>query len=300
LKLETQLRYEHFCISHRKSIAQILALIHRNSLYIPCLEVPITTYCSLRCRNCANLIQYYERPYHVDCDVIIKSVQAICYAVERVDCLRILGGEPFLYPELDKILYEINNMQKVANIVIVTNGTMMLPERVARVIGANKKFKVSISEYCCVETERLSQQLDNYDVYYEIRNIPWKEKASVLYRNYSEKELAYYFKNCPNRFFSLLNGQLHLCPRSAHGNDLGFFRSEPTDFINVLQIPHDEIRTELRRFLRVPRIVACNYCDEPLAQCLKTVVAGEQVGKDEMMKKRRKMMEYNHARRGGL
>ena len=59
------------------------------------LDVVITECCTLKCRNCSNLMQYYKTPANLDADEVISSLSRILKAV-RVERLKILGGEPFV------------------------------------------------------------------------------------------------------------------------------------------------------------------------------------------------------------
>lgn len=45
----------------------------RRKLYLPYLEVVVTTKCSLICRDCGNLMQYYSKPYDLDKDYVMSA-----------------------------------------------------------------------------------------------------------------------------------------------------------------------------------------------------------------------------------
>ncbi len=288
------LRYEHFRLSTSKLHALILSMSSLDRIYLPCLEVPITTFCSLRCRNCSNLIQYYDQPYHVDSEVLLKSVRKIAGAVDKIDCLRILGGEPLLHPSFDKLIYEMNDISNINNIVIITNGTVLLSKNCIDKLKANKKYKISISKYFCSNNiDTLVDQLKKNDIQYEVRIVSWRDKSNVLFHGYNRKQLRMRFKHCPNHFLSLLNEELHLCPRSAHGIDLGFFKGHTNEFIDLSCCADGVLRKRLRMLLSVPYINACNYCDEPLSDKLRIVTPGVQATKKQMMLLKESMKDYN-------
>ena len=73
-------------------------------LWLDSVEIVITTKCNLRCPDCSNLMQYYEKPYHVEKDVIIASMRKLNKCFDWCDHYKILGGESFLYPDLKTIL----------------------------------------------------------------------------------------------------------------------------------------------------------------------------------------------------
>ena len=68
-----QERYRHYRLHYGKGTSFFKAKINRKKIWLDELEVPITTCCSLCCRNCANLLQYYEVPSHVPSEQIIKN-----------------------------------------------------------------------------------------------------------------------------------------------------------------------------------------------------------------------------------
>lgn len=278
-----QLRYEHYCNAHNKCIAFLLAKLYRRKIYFPCLEVPITTLCTLCCKNCSNLMQFYEHPYHIPSTSVISNLSAILKAINGVDCLRILGGEPLLAPELVEILRFCKDNDKIKNIVIVTNGTMTFADECIKLICDNTKFKVLISNYNdnSYKLNELEDQLKNARVQYRKNNIQWKEKANLTYRYKKTKDLKKTFANCPNRFFSLLNNELHICPRSSHGADLGVFAKKRVDYVDLTMATTENLRHRIVSLLKTSYLQACNYCDEDVADSLKVVQPGIQCKRTE-------------------
>ena len=108
-------------------------ILHK--VYFNYVEVPITTKCSLRCKECANLIQYYQNGEFFDYKKIINDIHKLSQVSERIEMLRILGGEPLLHPDLKNIIEEILKNKNIRNIQIVTNGTMIFNENIIREIG---------------------------------------------------------------------------------------------------------------------------------------------------------------------
>ena len=60
------------------------------------IDVVITERCSLKCRSCANLMQYYTRPENSDHDLLFKSVDKLMKCIDSLYEFRILGGDPFM------------------------------------------------------------------------------------------------------------------------------------------------------------------------------------------------------------
>ena len=63
------------------------------------LDLVITEICTRRCRDCSNLMQYYQKPEHISSDAVISDLEKLLNCL-RVQELKILGGEPFANPEV--------------------------------------------------------------------------------------------------------------------------------------------------------------------------------------------------------
>lgn len=60
--------------------------------------------CSLKCRNCTYLMQYYQHPQDIDLVVYKASFDLLVKHVHSVAELRILGGEPFMKRDMGKLI----------------------------------------------------------------------------------------------------------------------------------------------------------------------------------------------------
>ena len=284
-----KLLFEHYFLNHCTMVAILACIKNYNKLFLPCLEVCITTFCTLCCENCSNLMQYYTKPYHVSIKKINNDISIVCNSVDGIDCLRILGGEPLLAPDLAELLEYVSGIEKIKNVVIITNGTMIFSNECLNILSKNRKFKISVSDYRnnSPKLTILSAQLAKENINYSIDKIIWRDKSNIACRNKSYKELKWTYQNCPNYFFSLLNGNLHICPRSSHGADLGIFSPDKDDFICVRDYSgkNGELRKRITKLLNRPFIVACDYCSEEQADRLPVVETAKQCTRDEAHKK---------------
>lgn len=85
-----------------------------NGFYGKCLDVKITNACNGKCGFCIE--KYGYRPGGVSVYRLIEATNAL----EDYQTVLILGGEPFLYPELDKYLEGIKDKKEI---YITTNGS---------------------------------------------------------------------------------------------------------------------------------------------------------------------------------
>ena len=90
-------------------------------LYVKSLDVQITEKCSLGCKDCSNLMQYYSKPRDSDYKTLIKSIDRFMSCVDEIYEFRVLGGDPFMNKEMHKIIKNLSSFQKVKTIAIYTN-----------------------------------------------------------------------------------------------------------------------------------------------------------------------------------
>ncbi len=250
------------------------------------VEVPITTNCTLNCKECCNLIQYYQKPYMIDADKIVKDVDRLSRATQGIRMLRLLGGEPLLHKDLEKILKGIAKNRKIKNIQIVTNGTLLFRDDVIRFMRENKRISVDISNYeeKSVKKEELICQLKENGIEYNTQEdrIFWTASSDFSVRKRTKAELEQCFSKCSMDCINMLNGKLHLCPRSAHGMDLKIISDHPDDYVDLRGTDSiGEIRKKLYVLLNTRYITACDYCDIFRWKELPAVKAAEQITKKE-------------------
>lgn len=263
----------------------------RKDIYFKYLEVPITTKCSLNCKECNNLIQYYQNPQNYEIKKVINDIKRICSVSKQIKKLRILGGEPLVHPELSVILEELKKIDKIKHIEIVTNGTLLFNNKCMSLLKS-PKFSVDISNYgehSRMYTE-LIRQLDRRNIRYytQGKQKDWKAISSCRCRERSTKELQEIFSVCTEDCHSLLDGELHICARSSHGMDLGLIEKCKEDYVCVRKAcGRKELKEQIYTLLNSKQIRACNYCDMFQFDKMETIPSAEQISKkaanDRMM-----------------
>ena len=253
--------------------------------YYEYLEIPITTVCSLKCKHCANLIPYYKKPHDYDINTLTKSINTFLECINNIIYIRILGGEPFLSKNLYKVIKILLKSDKIQRIEIVTNGTIIPHEQNLINILKNKRITVCISEYPMVDYNKLIDFLEKRNINYRLDKMDfWMNYGNVIKRNKTKKELIRQFSNCNHICKSLVNGQLHICPRSSHGTDLQIIKNNEEDYLNLLdkKMSIKEKKEKLNKLLRKKYIIACDYCDFGTKKSTKIKVAEQLKNKPKL------------------
>ena len=67
--------------------------LHPKRIFLRSVDIIITERCSLKCKDCSNLMQYYEQPRDCNVDVLLYSIDALCAVVDEVMDFRVIGGD---------------------------------------------------------------------------------------------------------------------------------------------------------------------------------------------------------------
>jgi len=104
----------------------------RDNIRLVHLDIEITSKCTLKCRYCANLMQYHpnELQRHEKANEVILGIDALFKHINFIEEVFILGGEPFTHPELAEIVKAVNkHREKIGYLCIASNGLCRIDER---------------------------------------------------------------------------------------------------------------------------------------------------------------------------
>lgn len=275
------LEYEYSRSNHKESPSafflllenpfRVLKAIAGRDLYISHIDVVITTVCTLKCYGCGALMDHYKHPGHVELDAVISSLECILSTVRYINRVHILGGEPLCYPHLFEVLEFLSKNDKVKEVVINTNGTLLFKDQKVLDLMHKPKYIVEISDYGTFHAKKvgaLIRQLEENHIRYKRNEMlsTWVDFGGFDKRGRSDKELRKIFSECPFKWSaSVLNGRLYRCTRSAHGSNLKLFPVTANE--SVLLTPNNgqlnKLKRKLFRFVygNIPYLSCCDYCD---------------------------------------
>ena len=262
-----------------KSIKKSIKIFNDKNGYFEYLEIPITTKCNLRCINCSNLIPCYKEQKDLDVNIIKQSINEFLKCINNIVYIRILGGEPFLCKNLYEITKTLLKSKKIQRIEIVTNGIIIPKEKKLINLLRNNRITISISQYPFVNSNKQIDFFKSNNIKYRLDKMTyWLYYGNTSKRNKTKKQLKKQYCKCHSICKSLINGQIHLCPRSSHGTDLGIIKNNENDYINILdnKLSIKEKKENLHKLLQKKYIKACDYCDFATKKCKKIPVAEQE------------------------
>lgn len=126
----------------------IISVYRFHKVYIGQITQMVTTYCSLKCKNCMMSIPYLIQKEHMDLEKLKQDADLL---FEKVDFIKYYGpggGEIFLYPHLEEFLrYIIKNYStQIGTILLITNATVLPNDSLMEFISENN-LEIRISSY---------------------------------------------------------------------------------------------------------------------------------------------------------
>lgn len=237
-----------------------------NGLVITHLEIVLTECCTLKCRDCANLMQYYKNPCNLEIDSIIKSFDNFLETIDILLELRLIGGEPFIVKNIDKIIERYSDNKKVKRITIYTNSTLIPSEKVLNSL-MKENLTIHMSNYGevssrVIELHKIFEQRKIKHYIHQYKD--WMNLGIPELHYYDEKELSHVYKSCfMSKCYTFYRGRFYVCPRAAHGERLGFFKNAVDEVIDFSQIDNiEKKRIALKKLIEEKEsIVACKFCN---------------------------------------
>jgi len=259
---------EYPTIIHENDFAQDKAVMEY-------LEINLTYGCNLSCEHCTHFCKYS------------RGIEPLENIIEWYDSwhekiapknIRLIGGEPLLYPQLCEAIDITGRYWPETNLMLTTNGLLL--EKVSdRIIDKmrEKNIHVFVSQHYNDEeynlpffhgVDRLIKSGIRYTIYTSYMN--WRKMYHVndqgtLLPYQSDHEQAW--KNCQTKNIcpTLLYNRLYKCQHITHvlrcmDNDL--LGNEWNAVKDYIPLTTDASLDEMRRFVNSDAVPACAVCPE--------------------------------------
>jgi len=249
VKLLKQFKSDDHYLQYAVDMAAICQeAYYKNNLFIHSVDLIITERCSLKCKDCSNLMQYYDNPKDCDTKEILYSIDKLFESVDEIGEVRVIGGEPFMNKEWNVIVKRLIAEPKLHRVVIYTNGTI-IPKNMPK----SDKIFVFITDY--------GELSGNIDTLVSRLNVPyhvskaggWTACSDIEWHDRTPEENTQMFKNCCVRnLITLSNRRLYRCPFAANIVRLGKIK----DFDSV-----EITRKQIKTLLNMESMCSCLYCN---------------------------------------
>ena len=244
--------------------------LNPDKIFIRSVDIIITERCSLKCRDCSNLMQYYEKPRDCSIQELLLDIGNLCMIVDEVNEFRVIGGEPFMNKEFHLVIKRLVEEPKVKKIVVYTNGTI-LPKEEQLAFMKNEKLLIIITDYgkYSRKLEELSCILkENNIAFYAPKVKGWTACSKILKHNRQEPQQKEVFLHCCSKnVITLSDGKIYRCPFSANMDRLRAMPECIDDHINIsLELKEGKglntVKKKVQAFLLEKQYLeTCDYCN---------------------------------------
>lgn len=239
--------------------------------------------CTLKCVHCCEAIPRLREHAFVDHDIVVSDVAAMAKASRFLNFVELIGGEPFLHPQIGQILASLLAVENIGYVKVFTNGTVVPSDSLCDIL-TNPRLMLQMSNYAHQVSGTLlrniqatRRKLADRGVRYIFTPVPeWQDFSSFDLHHPDDAVLPTVFRACPLRnCHRLYKGVLYRCPHQYAGVQLGRLDALPVETVQIAAKTPKELASALTAFEDVSYIDACRYCTLPFDA--KVVPAGEQI-----------------------
>lgn len=240
--------------------------LNPDHLFLHSVDQIVTERCSLRCRNCSNLMQYYQKPRDCALEEMFISIDALIGAIDEINDFRVIGGEPLMNRDVHLVVRKLNPIAKIKRVVIYTNGTLCpRPEQMDDF--ANDKVLFIVTDYGKLSRnlKPLTELLDQRKIaYYLNPAVEWNDCSGLSRHDYTPEQRRKMFAGCCTKnLFTLSGTRLYHCPFLANAARLHAMPDNSADYVELVSdASPSDLRRRLIFFVRSADLFpGCNYCD---------------------------------------
>lgn len=253
-----------------KNISSIWPYEYLDKVHIFQTDVLVTERCNLNCSHCNMFIPHYESPKHRELDTIINDVDLFFNSVDYVSIFHLVGGEPFLYPNIENVISHIlsNYIQKIDKFIITTNGTIIPKVSTIEILKTNNVI-LSISDYSDKLEKIKGKITKNLEIYkssnikHYVRNeIEWYDFGDLrIKKNMKPDALIKHFDSCTAPFRGLNDGKFYYCHLNTSAVLTKIFPLNQNDYVNMDTVSKEDLIKFDLGFTDLGYITFCDNCN---------------------------------------
>ena len=235
-----------------------------NSLKVDSIDLMLTEKCSLKCKDCSNLMQFYAKPIDEDFDMVISSLDKFMKTVDYVQEIRLIGGEPLMYRRVAEVAKHILEYKNFGQLKVNTNGTI-IPNDDKLKVFEDKRVFFDISNYgkASRNVDRLVSKLKEKNIAHVASSVSeWQDVGKIIKSNRTDELNKEIFGNCCiNRGLTLLHGNLYLCPFSANATNLKAIKVAKDEILDM-KTEKEKLKKEIHDlYFNTDFLEACKSCN---------------------------------------
>lgn len=134
------------------------------------LEYHLADHCNLNCKGCTHFSNLVPEPVFGNLTQFKKDLSQLSTLFSHIHTFFLLGGEPFLNPDVISYIKAVQTAFPYTNIIIVTNGLLMLSmEQELISFLRENQINISISAYNCLDIDKIKNFVRENELCAELR-----------------------------------------------------------------------------------------------------------------------------------
>jgi hypothetical protein len=240
---------------------------HTENFLTDQLSFMVNTRCTLKCRHCCQYINHFLPEKRIDFPSarILSDIDLACSAHDFIRSALLLGGEPFLHPDLPRIIKRLLAQPNVGMVVITSNGICRISEENLEILQ-DRRVHLRISSYLGMlnknqETLLLNnlKKLEKNGVAHTLYQNLWSLPSTLIKQNCSPGILRDAKSNCACfiKCCTVANGTYYPCT-FACAIDLHGIANYTEDKVSLEERP---LRDHILAVNERPYYQSCAHCD---------------------------------------
>lgn len=270
----------------------IMARFLFGKIDLPYLQIVVTTKCTLKCRDCHDLMPQIpnNRHYEGNIENILKDLNIILNSVDSISSIRIIGGEPLLFKDLPKLFHFIKKQHKIKSFDIISNATIPFNYDLIRELKNCHKVRVFIDDYTKYTNKATIQKLNEITNTLKQNKIKcfvlnsggqsWFDTGKIYKRHRVKKDIVNNFITCGMYCVSYIgsqsgneNGGIFICPKASSMSKIFGLEKFNGDYIDL---GSPTLKQDFRNFYIKDFFECCDYCHD-MNKPKKMIPAGIQI-----------------------
>ncbi len=276
-----------FCTGERFTVEWFWRF--RRETVVTEIHTSVSTKCTFKCQNCNMFMPYYKMPADMGFDALKKDFDALFSNIDKVFHYELLGGEPFLNRDFDKILDYLCKMygKRIGRVGIVSNGSIVPKKECLDVMKKHRVF-VNISDYTSQvdykqKLDEVVSKLNEYGIEYVVRpELRWCDFGFPMNRfNFDDDKVREHMLNCGPSFHGVNDQKLYYCHVAWSAEKCGLLDIPQNEYIDLSKdVDKEEMLEYCLGNMECQYITMCKVCGGCGYDNKKYVPAGAQMGRN--------------------
>jgi len=230
------------------------------------MTLVVNQVCTLSCKFCTSYLNRYTPESRINFSVaqVVEDVKTFFDAVDSVGTITIMGGEPFLHPDISTIVQAVLDAGNFGVISISTSGTCHFKPSQLRAMR-DRRVNISFSNYL----ENISEKqraivesnirlLQAMDIHYTIGppGQKWLVPSTLYARERPVEQLRDAKSGCLCNGVQLKGGKIYPCD-FGQSVDCLHLQNYPDSYVTL---KYGDLRRRLRDFLERDHYQVCERC----------------------------------------